>query len=120
MAKCNYEITELPLQIAKGRYKSISLGVQVDNVDYPLIPPQKVRFRVMANIEDTSYLFDEIVVETFTDGKATIEILPEMTNDLALGNYNYEIIWERTEEELITIIRGGFILTWSLEEGVVI
>lgn len=92
------------LRMTRGDTESIDVYcINESSALIPLVDGDAVYFTVKASVDDEDVIIQKIV-SSFTEGKASITIEPEDTNELSYGNYVYDVQITKADGTVKTII----------------
>lgn len=78
------------ITLLAGDNEEFTVGANLNGVAVPLVEGDIAYFSVKQKKEDSTYIF-QIVVDSFINGEAMVEILPNHTAELN-GNYIYDVL----------------------------
>lgn len=102
-------VTGTEISMIRGNSESITLALEENGTSIPFESDDTVYFTIKKRLEDTENALQKVIT-VFDEGSAVIEITPEDTKSLELGEYIYDIQLTRADGKITTIIPPSLFL----------
>lgn len=104
-------VTSANIHIPKGDTYSTEVSISINGVHRPLVDGEDIIYFSMKNtVDDTSYVFQEIVTTFNIDGNADLVILPSETVLFVNKQYLYDMQWNQDTGEVHTFLKGKILV----------
>lgn len=109
-----------PITMVKG--DTLSFGFQIQGLAGER--PDAIYFSCKENLEDTTFIFsisleDGISERSYDQGTDTltygVRVAPELTADVALGKYFYDLKIE-INDDVLTLMKGKLSIEWEVKD----